>query len=198
YSYEVDDGITEIGIDGFYIRCSRYVPYLDGWSLGDVHALILQVKVFHDLIEQHQIYLILLFISIAFSQFVNIVLCTTPIIILIGLEVDIFESMAVNFPGVFKYFVIIFLSRGLSICESKMIEKYVDFHHNNGRLYFWFDDERMMDFKSNHVSFDLSSFKYLEKVMNDEYVKEGEEGKIEENYFDLEKCSPEDNPFVIQ
>ncbi|CAG8798754.1 3284_t:CDS:1, partial [Dentiscutata erythropus] len=88
-----------------------------------------------------------------------------------------------------KYFIIIFLSRGLSVCESKMVEMYVDFHHNDGKIYFWFDDERIINPKYNHVSFKLDSFKYLEKVMKEE-EKRIEEGEIDREDFKI-KCLKE-------
>ncbi|CAG8764940.1 787_t:CDS:1, partial [Dentiscutata heterogama] len=95
----------------------------------------------------------------------------------------------ISFPGIFKYFIIIFLSRGLSVCESKMVEMYVDFHHNDGKIYFWFDDERKRNSKYNHVSFKLDSFKYLEKVMKEE-EKHIEEGEIDREDFKI-KCLKE-------
>ncbi|CAG8732778.1 8294_t:CDS:1, partial [Racocetra persica] len=70
-----------------------------------------------------------------------------------------------------------------------MVEMYVDFHHNDGKFYFWFDDERRRDSKHNHVSFKLDSFNYLEKVMEEE-KKRIEEGEIVREEFKI-KCLKE-------
>ncbi|CAG8608338.1 5847_t:CDS:2 [Gigaspora margarita] len=70
-----------------------------------------------------------------------------------------------------------------------MVEMYVDFHHNDGKIYFWFDDERKRNLKYNHVSFKLDSFKYLEKVMKEEENRI-EKGEIDREEFKI-KCLKE-------
>ncbi|CAG8774280.1 9902_t:CDS:2, partial [Dentiscutata erythropus] len=134
------------------------LSFLSSYSLLVYGTVFLGVTNVKSLYEQHHIYLSLLH------------------------RIEIFNKIAINFSGIFKHFIIIFISRGLSVCESKMVEKYIDFHHNDDKIYFWFDEERIIDSNYNHVSFDKNSFNYLEKVKKECSMAEVEEGEIDKKF----------------
>ncbi|CAG8767615.1 11905_t:CDS:1, partial [Dentiscutata erythropus] len=88
-------------------------------------------------------------------------------------DVNIFEQISYYSPKIFKNFIIIFLSRGLSVSEANMIEKY-DFDNRYEPIYFWFDKERSHLSRNNHVSFDKLSFNYLKRLEKEELEKKND------------------------
>ncbi|CAG8515288.1 12515_t:CDS:2 [Cetraspora pellucida] len=77
-------------------------------------------------------------------------------------NIDIFEKIS-QYPNAFNHFFTIFLSRGLSTSETKLIES-LDFDHQDNEIYFWIDEDGGRLTKYNRVSLDLECFSYLEKL----------------------------------
>ncbi|CAG8514753.1 16313_t:CDS:1 [Cetraspora pellucida] len=147
----------------------------------------LNIVDFNSLLEQHPIYLSLLFISIFFSQILNIIFVTVPVKSLIDTfielwDIDIFDKIS-QYPNAFNHFFTIFLSRGLSTSETKLIES-LDFDHQDNEIYFWIDEDGSRLTKYNRVSLDLKCFSYLEKLKR-KYGgnEEGLEDKFRVKYF---------------
>ncbi|GES73571.1 kinase-like domain-containing protein [Rhizophagus clarus] len=166
------------------------LPFLFSYGLLSYGRHSLGVTDLKILLNQHHIYLALLCITIFFSQLINFICCTLPVTIIIILKpifsFDIFKELA-NYPGIFKHFIMIFLSRGLSIGELKMIEKYLNIYSSD-KLYFWFDQNREKRTKEySHVSFEKDSFEYLEKLRKDEIKEYKIKQKIKDNEKKIEQ-----------
>ncbi|GBB85805.1 hypothetical protein RclHR1_12250001 [Rhizophagus clarus] len=191
------DDVIEVHSSALYIKfivskelSYLLLPFLFSYGLLSYGRHSLGVTDLKILLNQHHIYLALLCITIFFSQLINFICCTLPVTIIIILKpifsFDIFKELA-NYPGIFKHFIMIFLSRGLSIGELKMIEKYLNIYSSD-KLYFWFDQNREKRTKEySHVSFEKDSFEYLEKLRKDEIKEYKIKQKIKDNEKKIEQ-----------
>ncbi|KAF0437536.1 hypothetical protein F8M41_004366 [Gigaspora margarita] len=159
------------------------LSFLSSYCLFIYGIMNFNVVDFRSLVEQHNSYLSFLFITIFFSQLLNIIFFTAPICLFVGVnsihQIDIIEELS-KFPSVFKHVIIIFLSRGLSSSEGEMIANY-NFANRFKKLYFWLDEDLGKFSNANHVSFDLNSFYFFENLKNER--KYGNDEKLCANYF---------------
>lgn len=106
--------------------------------------------------NQHPIYLLLLLIFIFLSQFLNIIFVTAPIFLYADFYDTLYNANVVfakmsNYPDIFKPFIVMFLSRELSVSENEMIDNF-DFNHQSEKLYFWVDKTDTNLSRYNHIS----------------------------------------------
>src|SRR5438309_1571846 len=84
-----------------------FLPFLSNYSLLIYRYYFLKITSFHELFDQHIIYLILFFITFLFSQLINNILVTRPVILFCEFfDFDIFLYL-LEYPRCFKQFIII-------------------------------------------------------------------------------------------
>ncbi|CAG8667230.1 21073_t:CDS:2 [Gigaspora margarita] len=92
----------------------------------------------------------------------------------------VFAKMS-NYPDIFKPFIVMFLSRELSVSENEMIDNF-DFDHQSEKLYFWVDKTDTNLSRYNHISFDKKTFDFLKQIS----LKSDDQFKVlffKDNYY---------------
>ncbi|KAF0436865.1 hypothetical protein F8M41_004649 [Gigaspora margarita] len=160
--------------------------FLGSYCLLVYGIMYLNIDDLESLRNQHPLYLSLLFIFIFLSQLLNIIFVTTPTFLYADFFDTIYGSNIIfvemlHYHDMFKPFITIFLSRGLSASEKNMLDNF-DFDHQHKKLYFWVSKDMKLS-RYDHVSFDKKSFDFLKELDDIKTKGQFKLHYLEDNYY---------------